>query len=251
MRKTTLWGIFFLLVTISNASVFPFGKKNKEKPVLKIGVLSSRDEEIIKFIKDNFKGEEFKLEITEYSHYMESNADLVEGLIDCNYSQNKNSLKAYNMEKNTDIKAYGEAYFEKMGIYSKKYKSIKEFNNAVIAVPNIENDRIRSLEILQDTGLIKLGDEYQIVENPRNISVIEISPKYLTRVINQVDGVISNETLTENALYLEKYNEKYINVLAAKKKSKRKDELKKLCELLKSADTRNFIRKKYKNIITE
>jgi D-methionine transport system substrate-binding protein len=251
MRKTTLWGIFFLLFTISSAFVFPFSKKNKEKIVLKIGVLSSRDEEIIRFIKENYKDEDFELEISVYAYSMQSNSDLMEDLIDCNYSQNKNSLKAYNMENHTDIKSYGEAYFEKMGIYSKKNKSIKEFNNVVIAVPNIENDRIRSLEILQETGLIKLDEEYQIIENPRNISIIEISPKYLSRVINQVDGVVSNENFSGNTLYLENYNKKYINVLAAKKSNKRKDELKRLAELLKSAETKNFIRKKYKNIIID
>ncbi|WP_372713344.1 MetQ/NlpA family ABC transporter substrate-binding protein [Ilyobacter sp.] len=256
MRKTTFLGIFLLLFGISNAN-FLFFNSDGNKKTLKVGVASNSSSEILKFIKNNFKDEEFEIEILEYSDFIQPNIDLLEGVIDVNYSQNKDFLNSYNTEHNTNIVSYGDIYFEKMGIYSKKYKSIKEFKNIVIAIPNIESDRVRALKLLESTGLIKLNGEYQIVGNPRNITFLEISPKYLVRVMEQADAIIANgnEILQrggdpwKNVLYLEEYDKKYINVLAGKYKSKKRKQIKRLYELLKSSEVKSIIAKKYKGII--
>ncbi|WP_319372127.1 MetQ/NlpA family ABC transporter substrate-binding protein [uncultured Ilyobacter sp.] len=256
MRKTTFLGIFILFFSILNAN-FLFFNNDQSKKTLRIGVVTNSNLEILKFIKNKFKDEEFELEIIEYSDYIQSNSDLLEGIIDVNYSQNRDILNLYNIEHNTNIVSYGEVYFEKMGIYSKKYKSIKEFKNIVIAIPNIESNKIRALKLLESTGLISLTKEYQIVENPRNISFLEISPKYLLRVMDQADAIVANgnEILQrrgaalESALYLEEYDKRYINVLAGKYKSKKRKQIKRLYELLKSNEVKNMIGKKYKGII--
>ncbi|WP_321330104.1 MetQ/NlpA family ABC transporter substrate-binding protein [uncultured Ilyobacter sp.] len=256
MRKTAFLGIFILFFTVSNAK-FLFFKDDESKITLRVGVASKSNSEIFNFIKNNFKDEEFELEIVEYSDYIQSNDDLLEDVIDVNYSQNKDYLNFYNTEYNTNIVSYGDMYFERMGIYSKKYSSIKEFKNIVIAIPNIESDKIRALKILENTGLISLNNEYQILENPRNIRLLEISPKYLLRVLEQADSIIGKENeifqkdddSLENALYLEEYNEKYTNVLAGKYKSKKKKHIKRLYELLKSTEVKHMIDKKHKGII--
>ncbi len=257
MRKTTFWGIFFLIFSISSADFLFFGQDETVKPVLKVGTISTPNGGILRFIKDNFKNEEFELEIIEYSNYIQPNLDLLEGVIDCNYSQNDDFLNSYNIENHTNIISYGKAYFEKMGIYSKRYRSINDFKNIVIAIPNIESDRIRALKLLEQTGLIKLNNEYQVVENPRNISFLEISPKYLVRVMEQADAIIANGNVilqrecnpSKDALYLEEYDAKYINVLAGMDKSRKKVQIQRLNQLLNSSETLNFIRKEYKGIV--
>ncbi|WP_320048075.1 MetQ/NlpA family ABC transporter substrate-binding protein [uncultured Ilyobacter sp.] len=256
MKKTTFLGIFILFFTVSSAK-FLFFKDDESKTTLRVGVASNSNSEIFNFIKNNFKDEEFELEIVHYSDYIQANIDLLEDVIDVNYSQNKDFLNLYNTEHNTNIVSYGDIYFERMGIYSKKYSSIKEFKNIVIAIPNIESDKVRALKLLETTGLIRLNDEYQILENPRNIRLLEISPKYLLRVMEQADAIIAKENeifqrdddSLENSLYLEEYNEKYINVLAGKYKSKKKKQIKRLYQLLKSSEVKHMIGKKYKRII--
>ena len=124
MRKTAFLGIFILFFTVSNAK-FLFFKDDESKITLRVGVASKSNSEIFNFIKNNFKDEEFELEIVEYSDYIQSNDDLLEDVIDVNYSQNKDYLNFYNTEYNTNIVSYGDMYFERMGIYSKKYSSIK------------------------------------------------------------------------------------------------------------------------------
>jgi len=256
MRKTAFLGIFILFFTFSSAK-FLFFKNSESKITLRAGVASNSISEIFNFIKNNFKDEEFELEIIEYSDYIQPNIDLLEDVLDVSYCQNKDFLNLYNTENNTNIVSYGDVYFERMGIYSKKYSSIKEFKNIVIAIPNIESDKIRALKLLENTGLIRVNDEYQILENPRNIRLLEISPKYLLRVIDQADAVIVKENKVlkkesdsfETSLYLEEYNEKYINVLAGKYKSKKKKHIKRLYQILKSSEVKHMIEKKYRGII--
>lgn len=251
--KNVVLVIVFLF--LSN-TVFSFwGKGNKEN-ILRIGVTPVPQGEILKFVKKTFTNEKFELEIVEYSDYNQPNYDLKDGEVDVNYFQHQKFLDAFNTETRSDLISKGQIHFEKMGIYSNKVKSIKGISGK-IAIPNDESNRIRALKLLEKSGLISLDENNIIVENPRNIGVVEINSNYLYKIMDEVDAIVINANFmlekgykpSREALYLEEFNVEYTNLLVTKSKSRKLEEVERLRVLLKSPEVKKFIDDKYKESI--
>lgn len=248
--KNVILLIVFLL--FSN-TVFSFWGKGSKENVLRVGVTPVPQGEILKFVKENFKNEEFELEIIEYYDYNQPNYDLKDGKVDVNYFQHQKFLDAFNTETRSDLISKGQIHFEKMGIYSSKVKSIKGINNK-IAIPNDESNKIRALKLLENSGLISLDGNNIIVENPRNIEVVEINSNYLYKIMDEVDAIVVNANFmlekgyrpSKNALYLEEFNGEYTNLLVTKSRNKKSEEIERLKVILKSPEVKRFINNKYK-----
>ncbi|NRN73451.1 Lipoprotein 28 [Lactobacillus helveticus] len=139
---------------------------------------------------------------------------------------------------------------EPLGIYSKKYKKIKDIpNGATIAIANNPSQAARGLILLQKAGLITLKNNFgylgtisDIKNNPKHLKFKEIDDTTGPRVINSVDAVlISNTVALEGHLHVltdsifhEKFDQSTkdnINILATAAKNKNNSVYKKLVKL--------------------
>ena len=254
MVKKSIVSLLVFLIFSSVSFAF-FGKDKKEK-TLRVGVTPVPQGEILKFIKETFKNEGFKIDIVEYSDYNQPNFDLEDGKIDVNYFQHKDFLDVFNIEKRTKLVSVGTIHFERMGIYSNRVKSIKAIEGR-IAIPNDESNKIRALKLLEETGLITLDENNTILENPKNLEITEISSNYLYKIIDEVDAIVVNANYmlengyipSKDSLYLEEYNEEYANLLVCRDRNKDLKEIEKLRELLKSPEVKRFVRTHYKESV--
>jgi D-methionine transport system substrate-binding protein len=160
-----------------------------------------------------------------------------------------------------------EIHLEPMGVFSYKYKSIDEIEDgATIAVPDDSSNETRALRVLEAAGLIELADSdilkvSDIISNPKNLQISELTAASLPRVLEEVDMAVINGNyaleagldVNENAFYSEDKNKDSLkerrNVLAVKEGTENSEKIKDLTKALTSDKVRDFINEKYKGAV--
>ncbi|WP_268913684.1 MetQ/NlpA family ABC transporter substrate-binding protein [Lentilactobacillus sp. SPB1-3] len=193
------------------------------------------------------------------------NKATTDGTVDVNAFQSWSYLQAYNKEnKAGQLKALGTTYLEPLGIYSNKYKNVKDIpNGTTVAIVNNPANTSRDLLLLQSAGLLKLkpgfnalGDTRDIASNPRHLKFDEIDDTTGPRVLKSVPVVlISNKVALEgnlnvlkDSIFHEQVNDSTkdnINVLATAKKNANNDKYKKLINLYHEPAIQKYIKAKY------
>ena len=206
-----------------------------------------------------------KIKVKQITDGVQLNKATAQGNVDVNAFQSWSYYLAYNKEnKSSKLAALGTTYLEPMGIYSKKYKSIKDIpNGATIAIANNPSQAARGLILLQKAGLITLDKSFgylgtvsDIKSNPKHLKFKEIDDTTGPRVINNVDAVlISNTVALEGHLHVltdsifhEKVDQSTkdnINILATAAKNKNNKSYKKLIKLYHKKDIQKYIKQKY------
>ncbi|PAB59579.1 MetQ/NlpA family ABC transporter substrate-binding protein [Anaeromicrobium sediminis] len=112
-------------------------------------------------------------------------------------------IQTFNKENNSNLQMV-EPYlcYYRTALYSSKHKSIEEIpNNGTIAVPGDPSNIEKSLEMLQEVGLLTLGEKTEnfytildIKDNPKNIKLLETEISTTARSINDADAVICPST---------------------------------------------------------
>ncbi|MBS4762193.1 MetQ/NlpA family ABC transporter substrate-binding protein [Carnobacteriaceae bacterium zg-ZUI252] len=208
--------------------------KNEAK-VVKIG-LNGTNHPQWDYVKQQLKEKEnIDLQIVEFEDYVTPNTALEEGSIDLNAFQHILYLKKFNAEKGTHVKAIGYTMYSPIGAYSKKIKSLDELKTGdKVAIPNDSTNGARALRLLHNAGVIQLNDinntlvtVADVVENKKNIEIVELPAAQTFQALNDVAAsVINSNYATEaglqpkkDAIYLEAVNESskpYYNVIAAR-----------------------------------
>lgn len=206
-----------------------------------------------------------KIKVKQITDGVQLNKATAQGNVDVNAFQSWSYYLAYNKEnKSSKLAALGTTYLEPMGIYSKKYKSVKDIpNGATIAIANNPSQAARGLILLQKAGLITLDKNFgylgtvsDIKSNPKHLKFKEIDDTTGPRVINNVDAVlISNTVALEGHLHVltdsifhEKVDQSTkdnINILATAAKNKNNKSYKKLIKLYHKKDIQKYIKQKY------
>ncbi len=129
-----------------------------------------------------------------------------------------------------------------------------------IAIPNDTTNEARALLLLQDKGYITLkpgagitATPRDILENPYGIKFREIEAAQIPNVRRDVDFAIINSNYAlgaklnpaKDALLVEGSSSAYANVLAVKKGTESKPELKALAAALNSVQVKNYINSTY------
>lgn len=109
-------------------------------------------------------------------------------------------INTFNKENKCDLQMpQPYMYYSRTAVYSTKYKTVDAIpQNARIAVPGDPSNMDRSLQTLQDMGLITLDKKtgnfftlLDIKDNPQNIKIIETEITQTVRSIHDVDAVIT------------------------------------------------------------
>lgn len=194
-----------LTIVLALALVLSFGagckaKTTSDLSVIRVGASITPHAEILAAVKDQLAEAGYTLEIVEFTDYVLPNTSLESGELDANYFQHQPYLTDFNEKHDTHIVSIGSIHYEPFGIYAGKTASIEELaDGATIAVPNDSTNEARALWLLAEQGLITLKKDAgfdatvrDIVENPKNLNVIEIEAAQLVRSLLDVDLAVIN-----------------------------------------------------------
>ena len=220
--------------------------------------------EILTSAKDLMKQKGYNLVVKEFSDYVQPNLALDQGEVDANYFQHRPYLDSFNKERGTKVVAVGNVHFEPLGIYAGTKKSLNDLSNGdKVAVPNDVTNEARALLLLQDAGLIKLKSDasltatkLDIVENSKNLEIVELEAAQIPRAIDSVAVCCMNGNYAIEAgykatdsIYLEKEESKaastYANIVCVKEGKENEQYVKDLMDCLQSDTVKNFIINKY------
>ncbi len=261
MKKWFLPLLLIFTLAVTGCSSKTSGEATNKKEKIKVGIRSS-ELRTWEFIKEKAAKQNLDIELVNFSSAYDPDQSLAEGDIDVNAFQHVAYLDTFNKKNGTDIVPIGTTIIAPLGLYSSKYKSVKDIpEGAQIAVPNDQSNWGRALLLLQEAGLIKIVNNFdgnggadKIKENPKNIKIVPVEAANTPRVMQDTAGSIINNGIAveaglslKNALIHESKTAKpFINIIAAKAKDKNKPALKKLVKIYQSDDTAKFIKKTYK-----
>jgi ABC-type metal ion transport system, periplasmic component/surface antigen len=206
-----------------------------------------------------------KIKTKEITDGAQLNTATSQGQVDVNAFQSWSYYEAYNKQNpKGKLAALGTTYLEPLGIYSKKYKSVKDIpDGTTIAIANNPANTSRGLLLLQAAGLITLKKGFNalsntndIEANPKDLKFKEIDDTTGPRVLNDVPVVlISNTVALEGGLHVltdSIYHEKVdqstkdnVNILATAAKNKNNANYQKLVKLYHNKEIQAYIKKKY------
>jgi len=235
-----------------------------DKP-LRIGVTAGPHAQILEVVKKVAERDGLKIQIVEFSDYVQPNAALAAGDLDVNSYQHQPYLDNANKDRGYRLVSIGQTVIFPMGLYSKKIKSLDQLQSgARVAVPNDPTNGGRALLLLQTKGLIKLKPEaglkatpLDVIDNPKKLKLLELDAAQLPRALDEVDvaAVNSNYALpagllpTRDALALESTKSPYANVIAVRAADKDNPALKKLLKAYHSDEVRQFIKAQFQDSV--
>ncbi|RID86116.1 hypothetical protein D1953_10095 [Peribacillus asahii] len=201
---------------------------NEEKKELKIGATSGPFADMVKkAIQPSLEKAGYKVEVVEFSDYVQPNLALSNGSIDANLFQHKYYMETFAKENNLQLSELIVVPTAPMGIYSKKYKSLDEIKDGTsIAVPNDPSNMARALKILVEAKLIEVDpaanqltlSEKDVTSNPKNIQIKPLEAAQLPRATDSVDlsavpgnFAIAAKMKIEDAIAVENMPDEYRN----------------------------------------
>jgi D-methionine transport system substrate-binding protein len=241
----------------------------KDENKLVIGASNVPHAEILEKAKPILEKKGIKLEIKKFQDYVLPNKALADKELDANYFQHIPYLEQEEKEKGYKFAVAGKIHIEPMGIYSKKYKSLKDLpNGATVVMSNNVAERGRMLGVLQSAGILKLKDGVSITkatlndiaENPKNLKFkTDIEPGLLPKVYENKEGdavfINANYAIdaglnpTKDAIAVESSASPYANIIVVRKGDENKKAIKELVEVLHSKEIQDFIKEKYKGAV--
>ena len=231
---------------------------------IKVAASAVPHAEILEAAKPLLAEQGYTLEIQIFDDYVQPNLVVESGDFAANYYQHIPYLESFNEEKGTHLVNAGGIHYEPFGLYPGTETSLDNIDNATIAVPNDTTNEARALLLLQDNGYITLKDGVglpattkDIVENPHNITFVELEAAQVSRVKDEVAFVVlignyalqagysvSNDSIAHETSDSEAAKT-YVNVIAVKEGNEDSEAIKALVDTLKSDEIKDFINEKY------
>ncbi|WP_175781361.1 MetQ/NlpA family ABC transporter substrate-binding protein [Burkholderia anthina] len=264
MKRRSLLKVFSVLAT--GAALTLSAGAHAEDKVIKVGTVAGPDSEVWQVVQKVAKEKEgLNVKVIEFNDYVQPNAALDAGDLDANSFQHQPYLDSQVKQRGYKIVSAGLTYISPMGVYSKKFKSLKDLpQGAKLAVPNDPSNENRALLLLQAQGVIKLkagaatggnnATVLDIVDNPKKLKISELDAAQLPRVLSDVDAAVINTNYaiaanlqpTKDAIALESLTSPYANVIAVRVKDKDQPWVKKLVKAYQSREVKEFINKQFK-----
>ncbi len=237
-----------------------------EKTSIIVGATAGPHAEVVEAAAKEAEKKGLKVEIKEFSDYITPDQALADGSIDIAVYQHKPFLDNFNKQHGTDLIPVGDAILMRMGIYSNKYKDVKDIpSGGTVSIPNDPTNEGRGLQLLEQAGLIKLKEGVgmkatpaDVVENPKNLKFKELEAAQLPRSLDDVDAsaITMNFVMSaglspkEQGIFLEsRDNPLAVMIIAVRNKDKDQPEYKKFIEAYQSDAVKKFITEKYKGTI--
>ena len=252
--------LLVLLVLALGTALAACGSKEKasDEKSLKIGATAGPYSDMLKkAIIPGLEEKGYKVELIEFSDYIQPNNALASGDIDANLFQNTTYLENVVKETKAELSPLIIVPTAPMGIYSNKFKTLEAIEDgAKITLPNDPVNGARALLVLQDEGLIELDPNAEVLKvsekdvtmNKKNLVFQPIEAGQLPRSVDGTDlaAVPGNFALAASmnlldALALEDMLDIYRNVVAVKTDNVDKQFAKDIIEIVESAEFEKII----------
>ena len=239
-----------------------------DSKTIKVGATPAPHAEILEVAKEILAKEGYTLEITEFDDYIMPNTAVEEGELDANYFQHITYMNGFNADNGTHLVSAGAIHYEPFGLYAGKTASLDALaDGAQIAIPNDATNGGRALLLLAEQGLITLADDcgleptvQDIVDNPKNLEIVELEALLLPTTLQDVDMAVINGNYAidaglkiADALAVESTDgvaaEAYANVVAVKEGNENSEAVKALVKALESEEVRTFIGETYQGAV--
>lgn len=226
------------------------------KPI-KVGVSAGPHFEIMNQVKAIVAKDGIDLQIVVFTDYSKLNESLYFGNTSINSFQHQPYLDRVLSDHSYDITPIAKTVLFPMGIYSKKISTINTLPmGGKVAIPQDLLNGSRALLLLEKTGLIVCRNTTSdfrtlddIVDNPKNLSFIQIDAMQMHLIIDTVDLAIINANYvaklglipTKDALVLEDVHSPYVNLLVVRAQDIHNDELQKIVKAYHSPEVKDFV----------
>lgn len=167
---------------------------------LKIGATPTPHAEILNAAAEELEALGVKLEIVEFTDYVQPNLATDSGDLDANFFQHTPYLDQFNVDQGTDLVSVGTVHYEPMGIFAGTAASLDAIEEgAKVGIPNDGTNGGRALLLLEANGLIKLNPEagiaatkLDIIENPLNLEIIDMEAAQLPLSLGDLAVAVIN-----------------------------------------------------------
>jgi len=227
------------LIAASFTALFFTAPTLAQDAPLRVGVTAGPHAQMGEVVKQIAEKQGLKVELIEFSDFIQPNAALDAGDIDINVYQHRPFLASQNSMRGYKLVAVADGVVQQMGIYSKRHKSLADLpNGAQVAIPNDPTNGARALLVLQAADLIKLkpgvtvtASPFDIVENPKKLKIIEIEAAQLPHSLADVDAAAVNSAYavqaglspTKDSLTLESDSAEFAVVVIAARQDNQDD----------------------------
>lgn len=231
--KLNLKSLLTIAAAASTLVLAGCGDKEADTSKVKIGVIAGAEAQVAevaaKIAKEKY---DLDVELVTFTDYVTPNAALDDGSIDANAFQHKPYLDQQIADRGYKLAIVGNTFVYPIAGYSKEITSVDQLQDgARIAVPNDPTNLGRSLLLLEQQGLLKLRDDAgllatvrDIVENPKNIQIVELDAAQLPRSLDDVALSIINTTYAssinltpeKDGVFVEDKESPYVNLLVAR-----------------------------------
>lgn len=270
MKNKVLLLAIASLTAMSLSSFGAFAQNIK----LVVGASNVPHAEILEQAKPILAKEGIDLDIKRFQDYILPNTALASRDIEANYFQHipylNSVLKDHADDKTYDFVSAGAIHIEPIGIYSKKYKSLKDLpDNGKIIMRDAVAEEGRILSIFEKAGVITLKPGVNkvdarisdVVENPKHLKFqANVEGALLPQIYNNNEGdaVVINANYaidaglnpTKDPIAVESGEDNpYTNIITVHKDDVNKPEIKALVNVLHSKEIQDFIREKYQGAV--
>ncbi len=197
------------------------------------------------------------VKIVDFQDYTSENPAVDSGELDLNEFQHLLYLANYNVQNNKDLQPIGGVAIYPLGIYSTKYKDVKDIpDGSTVPIPNDETNQARAIGVLKAAGLVTLKGDWTPFSTPQDIdeakSKVKVTPLKAEQVANSLKdpqvaaGVINNDYVSDaglkasDAIYQDDAESEearpYINIFATRKADVNNEVYKKVVEIFQTQD---------------
>ncbi|MDV2581535.1 MetQ/NlpA family ABC transporter substrate-binding protein [Alkalibacillus haloalkaliphilus] len=236
-------------------------EEQTEDQTLEVASLISPMLDILEIAKEQLAEEGIELEIVELSDNVQPNDALAHDEVDANFFQHVPYMEEYNRNNDTNLTPIQPIYYANYGVYAKDYDAMEEIpDGATLAVANDMTNLDRSLRLLDEHGVITLGEtdnpHYRlsdIEENPHDFEFEEVDLLMLARAYDDVDAVLMTPAYAEplgltpadDALLTEGEDNDFAITLIAREDNEDSEAIQKLAEAMTSDEVRDFLEENY------
>ena len=245
----------FFGLRVVNGSKTADAQGTESNPV-KIGVVGATDPQWVEFQK-KAKEAGLYVKIVDFQDYTSENPAVDSGELDLNEFQHLLYLANYNVQNNKDLQPIGGVAIYPLGIYSTKYKDVKDIpDGSTVPIPNDETNQARAIGVLKAAGLVTLKGDWTPFSTPQDIdeakSKVKVTPLKAEQVANSLKdpqvaaGVINNDYVSDaglkasDAIYQDDAESEearpYINIFATRKADVNNEVYKKVVEIFQTQD---------------
>jgi D-methionine transport system substrate-binding protein len=241
-------------------------KGSEDQKTIKFGATSGPYSDMVtKAIKPILEKKGYKVDVVEFSDYVQPNMALANDSLDANLFQHVVYMKKFAKDKGLELSNVIIVPTAPLGLYSNKYKAISEIKDgSTVAVANDPTNLARALLLLQSAGLIKIdpnidplkASEKDVKENPKHLKFTPIEAAQLPRSLESTDvsAVPGNFALAAkmdllSAIELEDIPEQYMNQVVVKTSDLESQVTKDIKQAVESPEFEKVIDEQFKGFV--